>query len=233
MQHDKIQILCTRTVSQELIERAIEAGIALEVVPFIETESIKSIEVQQEIEQALLQSATVVFTSGNAVEAVAAELEGLEPEWEIYCLGRSTMELVTRYFGFEKIAGFADSALELAESIKTTSDAYEVIFFCGDLRRPELQDNLHEKGIEVNEIVVYQTILLPQKLKKIYDGVLFFSPSAVNSFFELNKISDKSIFFAIGKTTASAIKRHTKNKVIVSDEPTKENVVEMAIEYFT
>ena len=233
MQHHKIQILCTRPVSEELIERATEAGIAMEVIPFIETESIKSIEVQQEIEQALLQTATVVFTSGNAVESVAAELEGLQPEWEIFCLGKATMELVTRYFGAEKIAGFADSALELAETIKETSDASEVIFFCGDLRRPDLPDSLLEKGIDVNEIVVYQTILLPQKLKKNYDGVLFFSPSAVNSFFKLNKEPDKAVFFAVGKTTASEINKHTKNKVMVSEEPTKENVVEMAIEYFT
>ena len=233
MQHNKIKILCTRPVGEELIERATEAGIEMDVISFIEPEPIQSIEVQQEIEQALLQSATVVFTSGNAVEAVAAELEGQEPEWEVFCLGRSTFDLASRYFGPEKITGFADNAFELAETISETSDATEVIFFCGDLRRPELPQNLNDKGIEVNEIVVYQTLIRPQKLKKDYDGVLFFSPSAVDGYFELNKPTEKTIFFAIGKTTASEIKKKAKNKIIVSVEPTKETVVEMAIEYFT
>ncbi len=233
MQRNKIQILSTRAVSQELIDRATEAGIEMEVISFIETEPIQSIEVQQEIEQALYQKTTVVFTSGNAVEAVAAALEGHQPEWEIFCLGRSTLDLVTRYFGPERIGGFADNALELAEAIIVTSDATEVIFFCGDLRRPELTNSLQQKGIEINEIVVYQTVLVPKKLVKHYDGVLFFSPSAVNSFFELNKAGERTIFFAIGKTTAAELKKKTTNKILVSEEPTKETVVEMAIEYYT
>ena len=233
MQHNKIQILCTRPVSQELIDRALEAGIEMEVISFIETEPIRTIEVQQEIEQASLHSATVVFTSGNAVEAVATELEGHEPEWEIFCLGQSTLDLVTRYFGPGLIAGFADNAAELAESIIETGGATDVIFFCGDLRRPELTNSLQQSGIEVEEIVVYQTVLVPQKLKKNYDGVLFFSPSAVNSFFELNKAGEKTIFFAIGKTTAAELKKKTTNKILVSEEPTKETVVELAIEYYT
>ena len=233
MQQNKIQILSTAPLREDLVERTSEAGIVMEVISFIETEPIQSIEVQQEIEQVLLQMATVVFTSGNAVEAVAAELDGQQPEWEIFCLGGSTRELVTRYFGAQAIAGFADNALDLAETISVTSDATDVIFFCGDLRRPELVNNLHKNGIEVEEIVVYQTIVVPQKLKKDYDGVLFFSPSAVNGFFKLNKAAEKTVFFAIGKTTESELRKKVRNKILVSQEPSKENVVEMAIEYFT
>ena len=233
MQLNKIQILCTRPLSEELIDRALEAGIEIEVISFIETEPIRTIEVQQEIEHALLHAATVVFTSGNAVEAVATELEGHEPEWEIFCLGQSTLDLVTRYFGAERIAGFADNATELAETINDASGATEVIFFCGDLRRPELTNSLRQNGVEVDEIVVYQTVMVPQKLKKNYDGVLFFSPSAVISFFKLNRAGEKTIFFAIGKTTAAELKKKTTNKILVSEEPTKETVVELAIEYYT
>jgi uroporphyrinogen-III synthase len=233
MQQNRIRILSTRPLSNELIEHALQAGIELEIVPFIETEAIQSIEVQQEIQNAILQTATAVFTSGNAVEAVAAELEGQYPNWEIFCLGKSTMDLASRYFGLPQIAGYADNAQDLAEVIGDSSNATEVIFFCGDQRRHELPDSLRQKGIEVAEIVVYQTVLVPQKLKKNYHGILFFSPSAVNSFFKLNTPGERTILFAIGNTTASELRTKTKNKVLVSEEPSKVNVVEMAIEFFT
>jgi uroporphyrinogen-III synthase len=233
MQQYNVSILSTRPVGQEFIERAAFSGIDLEEDSFIETEPIHTVEVQQEIEQASLQIATVVFTSGRAVEVVAAELDELQPEWEIFCLGNSTGELVRKYFGTENIAGIADNAVDLAEVIVNSSDASEVIFFCGDQRRPELPDQLLQKGIEVEEIVVYQTISIPHKLKRKYDAVLFFSPSAVNSFFKLNKGMKRTIFFAIGNTTASEIQKHTENKIIIGDEPSKERLVELAIEFFT
>jgi uroporphyrinogen-III synthase len=233
MPQNKIHILCTRPVDESFIERAGESGLALEIVSFIETEPIQTVEVQQEIEQALTQSAAVIFTSANAVEAVVPHLDGLIPEWQIFCLGHKTKQIVTKYFGEEFIAGIGNDATELAEVIKETIGTDEVIFFCGNQRRPDLPQILHEEGIRLNEIVVYQTIGLPRKLKSHYQGILFFSPTAVDSFFKLNKANDKTIFFAIGNTTAAEIKKHTKNKILVSEEPVKENVLEMAIEYFT
>jgi len=233
MQQFDVHILCTRPIEQSLIETAANKRIDIEVVSFIETEPLQTIEVQQEIEQALLQSATVIFTSGNAVEAVATELEGHDPEWEIFCLGNTTRELVSKYFGEQHISGIADNAIELAEIVATASDSDEVIFFCGDQRRQELPDSLREKGIEVEEIVVYQTIALPRKLEKKYEAILFFSPTAVRSFFEFNIADPKAIFFSIGNTTASEIRKYSKNKVMISDEPSKERMVEMVVEYFT
>lgn len=70
MQENKIHILCTRPLPASLIDEAAEAGIDIEIQSFIETESILSVEVQQEIEQASIKTATVVFTSMNAVDAV-------------------------------------------------------------------------------------------------------------------------------------------------------------------
>ena len=65
-----------------------------------------------------------------------------------------------------------------------------------------------------------------------YFGILFFSPSAVQSFFSKNKVADKTILFAIGNTTANEIKKYSTNKIIISDEPGKENLVTKMIEYF-
>jgi uroporphyrinogen-III synthase len=216
-----------------LLEEAADAGIAVEELSFIKTESILSIEVQQEIELASTEIATVVFTSMNAVEAVTIFLDGHQPEWSIYSIGTATARLIKEYFGEERIAGTANDAASLAELIAEDRFTDEVIFFCGDQRRDELPDILRKNDIDVNEIVVYQTLQTSHKIDKEYFGILFFSPSAVSSFFRVNKVPPKTILFAIGNTTASEIKKHSDNKIIISDEPGKENLVQKMIEYFS
>ncbi len=229
---NKVQILCTRPLDEQLVIEADEKGIDIDVFSFIETEPIESVETQQEIESVLNASATVVFTSMNAVEAVAENMIDEQPEWNVYCIGNTTRLLIKQYFPLSVIAGIAGNAADLAELIVEESPE-EVIFFCGDLRRDELPSLLRRNNIEVAEIVVYQTILLPQKIEKNYHGILFFSPSAADSFFTKNKLTDKTVLFAIGSTTAATIRKHTNNKIIVADEPGKENLFEKMLEYFT
>lgn len=232
MQQSNIKILCTRPLPEWLVKDAADSGIDIVIESFIETEPIQSIEVQQEIEYALLQSAVVVFTSMNAVEAVAAEMDGQLPDWKIYCIGTATKKLVQEHFGEFAIAGTAPDASELAHLIVEEGITDEVIFFCGDQRRDELPDILMQAGINVNEVVVYQTIEVPHIIHQDYHGILFFSPTAVRSFFKGNKVNDKTILFAIGNTTANEIKKYSLNKIIISDEPGKENLVQTMIEFF-
>jgi len=233
MQQNKIFILSTRPIDAPLINEAKHQNIEIDILSFIETVPIRSIEVQQEIENALLKSSAVVFTSMNAVEAVANELDGHQPDWRIYSIGNTTRQLVKKYFGEEAIAGTAESAAELAELIVEEDNSDDIFFFCGEQRRDELPDILRSNDIDVNEIVVYQTIQVKHKIEKTYHGILFFSPSAVQSFFSNNKISDKTILFAIGNTTATEIKKYTNNKIITGDEPSKENLVMEMIRYYT
>lgn len=233
MQDNNIHILCTRPLPQPLLDAALDAGIQIDVSPFIETESILTVEVQQEIEQASLQAVPVVFTSMNAVDAVTVFLDGHQPGWEIYAIGTATARLVKAYFGEAAIAGTANDAAALADVIAGKDHIDEVVFFCGDQRREELPAILREHEIEVTEIVVYQTIALPHKVEKSYHGILFFSPSAVQSFFQKNKPLPETILFAIGNTTANEITKYATNKVIISNEPGKENLVHTMIEYFS
>jgi uroporphyrinogen-III synthase len=232
MPQNKITILSTGPLDETLITEAAEQGIEIDVRAFIETEAIQSIEVQQEIEQVLLQSATIVFTSMSAVEAVAEYMTEEIPDWMIYCIGQTTQQLVKNYFGTDCIAGIADNAAGLAELIIEEAYTDEVIFFCGDQRRDELPEILNSHDIGVTEIMVYHTIATPHGISKQYNGILFFSPSAVSSFFSKNKVSNQTMLFAIGNTTAAAIKKHAVASVIISDKPGKENLVEKAINYF-
>ena len=203
-------------------------GIEIDVQSFIETEAIQSVEVQQEIEQALLQSATIVFTSMNAVEAVADYMTEEMPDWNIYCIGQTTQELVKKYFGEEQLQARQTMPLNLAELIAEEDYTDEVIFFCGDQRRDELPDILRSNDIEVTEIMVYHTIATPQIIKKAYNGILFSVRVQLNSFFSINKATTSTTLFAIGNTTAEAIKKHTAALLLSVMQPGKENLVEKA-----
>ncbi|MBC7851334.1 MAG: uroporphyrinogen-III synthase [Chitinophagaceae bacterium] len=233
MPQTKINILTTRPIGQPLIDEAAAKGIKIQTQSFINTIPIDTAYVQQEIEQAFLQSTIVVFTSMNAVEAVANYLEDQQPDWQIYTLGQTTQSLAVKHFGEHSIAGTAGNATELAEKIVEEIEADQVLFFCGDQRRDELPTILESNDIEVQEIEVYQTIPTPIKIPSQFDGILFFSPSAVDSFFSVNKISEKTLLFAIGDTTARQIKKHSNNKTIVSDSPGKETLFKAMMEVFS
>ncbi len=225
------KILSTRPINELLVAEALSKNIEIDTLSFIETTPIETVEVQQEIELASNQIATVVFTSMNAVDAVTEMLDGFIPEWTIYCMGYATKELVKNYFGEHAIAGTADNASELAEEIIENEEPDEVIFFCGNKRRDELPGKLKKQRIEVNEIVVYQTENTQHKISKIYDGILFFSPSAVESFFAVNKLPEYTVVFAIGQTTKETVSRFCKNRIVVSKLPGKDQLVEQAIAY--
>jgi uroporphyrinogen-III synthase len=233
MQDYKTAILSTRNIDSFLIKKASAKHIRIDMFSFIETEPVQSIEIQQEIEIAATEYATVIFTSANAVDAVTTTLNGDIPAWRIYCLSHRTKELVSEYFGEDAIEGIADSASELAELVIEHDDAEDVIFFCGNRRRDDLPRKLTAHGITINEIIVYETRATPKKVETNYDAVLFFSPSAVESFFSMNVLPDSCIAFAIGTATKQTIQKFCKNPVIPATEPGKDTLAEQAIKYFT
>jgi len=232
MPQNSVSILSTRSLTDSLVEQIASKRVSIDVLSFIHTEPIEGVEVQQEIEQAYLQQATVVFTSGNAIEAVGRQVEQQDPAWRIYTLNSKCQHLAAEYFGEDKIAGTAANAEALAELIIEEASTDEVIFFCGDQRRDELPDKLRQHGIGVFEIEVYHTVAVPHKVKKHYDGILFFSPSAVKSFFSVNKADQQTILFAIGETTAKEIKKHSANKILVGENPDKESLVKEMLDFF-
>ena len=234
MPQNRINILSTRSIDNALIQDASSKNIDIDVISFIKTERVLTAGVLNEVQKASAESAAVAFTSSNAVEAVAAGLDLLKTNpfhWKIYCIGQATRHSVVKYFGEGSIAGVADNAKELAGAI-LDAKVKDIIFFCGDQRRDELPGLLKKNSIEVKEIVVYQTIATPEKLEKNYEGILFFSPSAVKSFFGNNIPGDQVVLFAIGNTTANEIKNFSKNKVLVGDSPDAKMLLQKAIEFF-
>jgi len=72
---NRIQILSTRPLHETLLQEAKQAGIDIDELSFIQTTPIQSITIQKEIDEAILQSITTIFTSMNAVEVVVSQIK--------------------------------------------------------------------------------------------------------------------------------------------------------------
>jgi len=225
MQENRIQILSTRPIDPSQIKAAKDFGIDIDCIPFIETRPIIDKELSKKIKELLTTEATVVFTSMNAVDAVAAHISKDKPDWKVYCIGITTNKLVKQYFGEQAVIGTATNAAELAGLIVAERKTSKLCFFCGDQRREELPSILRNNGIRVNEVEVYHTYEVNHTIDKQYQGILFFSPSAVTSFFNSNQLPTTTVVFAIGSTTATEVTSKSNNQLVVSDLPGKDKLV--------
>jgi uroporphyrinogen-III synthase len=231
MQKNKLNILSTRPLNNEIIDKAAQQNIFIDCISFIETQPIQNSGLKEKIQKLSAKKITVVFTSMNAVDVVKDYLSK-KPEWDILSIGQTTKKLIADFFDEENIIATANDASTLADLI-IDKEIKEVVFFCGDQRRDELPAKLKAKNINVEEVVVYSTIATVEKVSKRYDGILFFSPSAVESFFSANQVDSNTILFAIGNTTAETINQKVQNKIIIAERPGKEALVKEMLIYFS
>ncbi len=231
MPQNNISILCTRLLDQSLITKAAGKGIMITVLPFIEIKKLETPAFKEQLNHFALQKINVAFTSVYAVENVASNIT-TKPAWKISCIGGATKEAVSKYFGEDSLEVTAKNASLLARKIVDQGAIKEVFFFCGDQRLDDLPETLRANNIRVQQIIAYHTIKTPHDVSEDYNGILFFSPTAVHSFFSLNTVRTDVIMFSIGKTTTATIQTYCTNKVITSEWPGQENLVEKVLEYF-
>lgn len=226
-------ILITRPLDADLEAMFLHSGHRIEGIAFIETSPLQDRATGLKIRQAGEAPHTIVFTSMNAVQAVADHLNGIDPAWDIYAIGHATLEHVQGSMLGATIKGTAPDAARLAERIIADRPIKPVLFFCGDQRREELPKMLQQAGIGLQELVVYHTIERPIALEPVHDALMFFSPSAVKSYFSVNRPKDSAVFFAIGGTTAAAIREHVRNEVVISPEPSAAALAQVVIGHLT
>jgi len=232
----KYKVLSTKKLNPSLIEEAKKDDIeiveqeAIKVTPILSKEKWEEIFLVIESKKEF-----VVFTSSNAVFALQKYLNdytNAHPiDLKIFSLSGKTKQSLENCKEFGTVVETADNSKELAEKI-VNSRPNEVVFFCGNKRRNELPAILKAAGINVQEIEVYNTIETPVHAHTDIDALLFFSPSAVRSFFSINQLKATVVCFAIGQTTANSIADHTNNKIFISKKSSQEALLQKVITYF-
>ncbi len=216
-----IKIASTKILSSNQKQELVSAHFEVFEADFIKTSSIdfdiKTI------------NDNLIFTSQNAAQSVLLHVkhEDLKKK-NVFCVGIKTKALLEEN-GFN-VAVYVDYASDLAEIITLIYSKESYTFFSGNLRKETLPKALKQEDIQFNEIQVYETILTPHKLNSIVEGILFFSPSGVESYLSENKIK-KEVCFCIGETTAEALSTVTKN-IIIAGSPSIEEVILEVIEEF-
>ncbi|WP_299258910.1 uroporphyrinogen-III synthase [uncultured Aquimarina sp.] len=210
-------ILSTKKLATAQKELLLNSGIGFVEYNAIEIELL-DIEFNRDI-------ACAIFTSKNAVKAIHNSDLNIE---NCFCVGANTKKFLEK--NGQKVVEMAQNASELGKIIAKNYKNEQFYFFCGNLRRDELPLILKENKIKMEEVMVYKTHIKSKKFDRKFDGILFFSPSGIQSYIS-NNIMDTSTAFCIGNTTASEAKNYTNN-IIVANKPTVENVIVQAVKYF-
>ena len=165
-----------------------------------------------------------IITSKNAFKAIQDKVK-IE---KAFVVGSKTAALLKE--NDIEIAEVADNASVLAEKIIENHQNKHFIFFCGNKRRDELPLQLKQNRVSFEEVEVYKTSLNFAEFKQEFDGILFFSPSGVESYFSKNKIGEATAF-CIGTTTENSVKKYTKN-IITATQPSIENVIVQVVKKY-
>lgn len=221
---NQISILSTKTLSDEQRQAFLDANFDLLEQDFIE--------IKNNLFELNKINDNLIFSSQNAVLSLMEQngWEALKTK-KVFCVGIKTKDLLEAN-GF-KVDVYMDYASELAEIITLIYNKESYTFFSGNLRMETLPNAIKSEGIIFNEIEVYQTKLAPFKIseQEKFDGILFFSPSGVESYLTNNKIK-KEICFCIGTTTAKALELNKVKNIILAEIPTIDEVVIAVMEYY-
>ncbi|MEX2585504.1 MAG: uroporphyrinogen-III synthase, partial [Balneolaceae bacterium] len=176
-----------------------------------------------------------VFTSQNGVHgfsrSVRPEGYNATPE-QVYAVGDSTAEAVREETGCTPRVPDRQDAVWLARLMLDdlgSGEGVTVIHWCGNRRRPELEDLLREAKVLYVPVEVYLTELNRMSFPdREVEAVLFYSPSAVEAFRNSNGFSRKlPDLFAIGQTTAEQLSMESGGNVHVPARPSTESLLQL------
>lgn len=218
-----------------IIRQAASKNITIECIPFIQIKPVEAIELQQQINQLIYQSDYVIFTSANAVNAVAAQVTAKTP-LNAFCISGKTRKAVEQHFAGSSIIADAATGAALAEKIMKFVQSQNLVnahftFFCGNKRLNSIPDAFQKNNLPLTEVVVYETVLTPHAISKQYDGILFFSPSAVDGYFQMNRLDKNLTAFSFAGATYEAL-RTVSAEIIVSHTPSEQAMLNTVMDYY-
>lgn len=166
----------------------------------------------------------LVFTSQNAVSAIAERLEAIgirrntnHGKPKVAAVGRSTAESAESLGFVVAYTGKGGTAADLVQELANELRGKRALLPRSDKAATALIRQLREVGAEVTEVVAYRTVYVAAVEANAREGlatcdaVLFFSPSVVHAFLSLVKtgvlssLQERVAVGAIGPVTVSSL----------------------------
>jgi uroporphyrinogen-III synthase len=143
----------------------------------------------------------------------------LPPGLKAFCVGKKTLRTAEDMLEVEPILAVKNSETLVANLKESVPLGITFLYSCGSYRLNTLPQGLREAGFVVKEYVVYKTELTPHKTFRDYNVILFFSPSAVESYFSVNHWDRKTVAVSIGHSTSEALTKAGVETILIADEP--------------
>ena len=224
--------MVTRKLSSEQLNLCENLGLNVKVEPAIQIRYRQEWNTVHDLIESN-RKFVIAFTSQSGVKAYQDYLTGSDRSnrpLKIYAVGEKTAEALVS-LGLNPIIPEQQNGVGLAKKI--TDDfltdsilpGATVLHFCGNRRRDEFRQFLEGSKINVRDVVVYETIPEQMDLNHLsVDGILFYSPSAVQAFRDSGGFESElsAELFAIGRTTAEELSIESGKHVHISPEPKTE-----------
>jgi uroporphyrinogen-III synthase len=234
-----MKILSTRVLDVSTVSFARKKGWEVEVLPFIETFGILT---KQDAELILNLTTLrgnhylLILTSINGVKWLKKGLEGngmkLPSGLTALCVGKKT---ATRAAEQLKAVPFfiTENSIELLNVIKKNFETgIRFIYPCAKARMDLLPEGMKAEGYELREFAVYETIATPVRIPEAFNVILFFSPSAVESFFSMNSWPEGALGLCVGETTATSLRNRGIEKILTPEVPDELEMFKLLDSYF-
>ena len=196
-----MRLLSTKILSPNIKSRLIQNGISVTEYSLIKIKPLilSNYNIQP----------TLIFTSQNAVKLAyeSIKIKNKIIGKKSFCVGLKTKTLLEKLG--QQVVEMRDNANDLADFLNKNYKKKSFSFFCGRKRRPEIEYLFKQNNITIEIHELYDTLFFSKRFKNHFDGIIFFSPSAVLSFFEKNKWPKDSHGFCIGKSTGETLGQFT------------------------
>lgn len=228
MNDKKPKIVFTTQLSEEKRGRLENGRFLIESEPFITIEYSMPALWRSQVPE---KTDAWIFTSKKAVKAVSPLISDLGIPKHVFAVGSKTAEMLEE---LELNVSVPEeyNARALAEMIQELK-LDRIVHFCGNLKAADL-GKLLGKEVNLTSIEVYQTKLTRHKMNDLenFDGIVFMSPSAVDSFSKQNSVSKNMQVFCIGPTTKEAAEDAGMQNCIIPEYSTVDSLMESIHEFY-
>lgn len=194
-----------------------------------------------ELERELLsieEYSWVVFTSGYGADIFFRRMKKLRIDMrrlakvKFAVIGSGTGEVTEKYGIIPDLAPESFTAAELGRELcRTAVSGEKVLLPRAELASEELTDILREKGLDLHEVKIYNTVSRKEENFPDCQYTVFGSPSAVRAYFTGTKeISAVTKLVCIGAVTAAELKKHTDRDFLTAQEQTVQGIIRTILE---
>ncbi len=229
----------------QLVEKY--GGISIEI-PLI---AFRPIETNQRLQTAMNEIDTydwIVFTSNVTVETFFSfyTMDDHKSFPRIAVIGKKTEEVLKeKGFNAEFVPTAYVTEVFVDEFLPIVQRGSRVLIPKGNLAREYISSALSDHGVQVNEIVIYETYMPEESRKKLakmlsedeIDILMFTSPSTVNHFmsvvkeYELEKHIERCVITCIGPVTEKKLVAFGLPVHVSPEEYTVEGMLKGTIEF--